>query len=253
MKIPIYVISLERSVARREKIERQLKAFNMPFVIHSAVDGRELDLSQIADRMDDQHIWERGVELQAGEIGCFLSHEKLWQKIVAEKIPYAMILEDDAILSDDFADIVNSVPTINYRWDIVRLSATWSFNVIYSLCSIGQNRSLVRYGGVYGGSTAAYLISFEGAEILCRHCRKIRYAVDIMYDEPWKTRLHFWDVHPPAVCGAVEGSTLLSDVIEVRRNRSRQSLFGRLKKSARKRYVPLIRRLWNIFNPPIKN
>ncbi len=252
MNIPIYVISLTRSVGRREKIAKQFNSLGIPFEIFNAVDGKELDMSQIADRIDDQNVWRRGVELQAGEIGCYLSHESVWQKIVAEKISCAIILEDDAILSDDFSDIFNALPNINYRWEIVRLSASFPSKVLRSV-PLTKKRNLVRYGGIYVCSAAAYLISLRGAETLCHHSRKIQCPVDVMYDEPWKTGLHFWDVHPPAVGHSpAEDSLIWQDVIKARRNRPKRSLWKRLRKLAGKCYVPLVRRLWNIFNPPIK-
>jgi glycosyl transferase family 25 len=56
-----------------------------------AVDGRLLsdsELSRISARSD----------LPVGQIGCYLSHIRLYERIVAEDIPLACILEDDGRL-----------------------------------------------------------------------------------------------------------------------------------------------------------
>ena len=35
-----------------------------------------------------------------GVVGCYLSHYKIWKHIVANKIKYALVLEDDASIKD---------------------------------------------------------------------------------------------------------------------------------------------------------
>lgn len=40
-----------------------------------------------------------GVKLTRGEVGCFKSHVRIWEKIVKERIPEALVFEDDANLN----------------------------------------------------------------------------------------------------------------------------------------------------------
>jgi GR25 family glycosyltransferase involved in LPS biosynthesis len=40
--------------------------------------------------------------LRPGEIGCFLSHRRIWQKMVDESIPQLLILEDDIEMLPNF-------------------------------------------------------------------------------------------------------------------------------------------------------
>ena len=39
-----------------------------------------------------------GRELTPGELGCSLSHIRLWEKMVKENIPEVLILEDDLLI-----------------------------------------------------------------------------------------------------------------------------------------------------------
>ena len=44
-----------------------------------------------------------------GEIGCALSHLKIYQKTVDEDIPYALILEDDTVFDTEFPKYLKEI------------------------------------------------------------------------------------------------------------------------------------------------
>ena len=45
-------------------------------------------------------------KLRVGEIGCALSHLSVYRKMIDRQIQYALVLEDDVVLADNFIDIV---------------------------------------------------------------------------------------------------------------------------------------------------
>ncbi len=47
-----------------------------------------------------------GREMADPEFGCALSHLFVYKKIIDEKIDYTIVLEDDAILGQDFAKMI---------------------------------------------------------------------------------------------------------------------------------------------------
>ena len=49
-----------------------------------------------------------------GEIGCALSHLKIYQKTVDEDIPYALILEDDTLFDTEFPKYLNDLEIFLY-------------------------------------------------------------------------------------------------------------------------------------------
>ncbi len=248
--MPVYVISLQRDLKKRAHISQQLNSLGIPFEIVNAVDGKELDLSQIKERLKDDMLKYRGYELTRGEIGCYLSHYNLWQKIIAEKIPYALILEDDAILADDVGEIINALPNVDWCWDIVRLSATRKRKINRILQSIGKDRFLVRYRSPAEG-TVAYIITLSGAKILQQHCQIINYPIDVLYEQWWKTGIQFFAIHPSPVDFLCDEP---SDVWKEINNAPKISLSFplRIKNYWHKKYNKYFCYLYNIFNPPKK-
>ena len=142
---PIYVISLVRETARRENIKQRLTALGANYEFFNAVDGKALQPSQYTHRMQTRHHFlKEGFEMTSGEIGCFMSHHNLWQKIADGKNEYALVLEDDAVWDNDFADVINQVLTCKWHWEVVLLSEYTSTTAGRVLCNLGDNRQLIR-------------------------------------------------------------------------------------------------------------
>ena len=90
--------------------EDRLKLFRscnpkIDFEVVSAVDGKQVSYIKILELgFDVNHDWIDpllNTPLTKGEVGCFLSHWRIWEKCIArnEKV---LVLEDDARLTDDF-------------------------------------------------------------------------------------------------------------------------------------------------------
>jgi glycosyl transferase family 25 len=89
--IPVFAISLARSPERRAAIDRHLRGLGLDFEHVDAADGRLLSSSEIST------ISARP-DLPPGAIGCYLSHIRLFERIVGQGIPLTCILEDDGRL-----------------------------------------------------------------------------------------------------------------------------------------------------------
>lgn len=85
------VINLDRSVERWKTLKPSLSSLGMQVDRVSAIDGRQLRDAEI------EAIVVAGRTPSRGEIGCFLSHRKTWETIVAQQLGPTLILEDDAI------------------------------------------------------------------------------------------------------------------------------------------------------------
>jgi GR25 family glycosyltransferase involved in LPS biosynthesis len=104
-------------------------------------------------RKDEHHHVEKVHELcqytcPKSTIGCGLSHILLANKLYSDKIPLALVLEDDAypkFFKIDFDEIMNSVPD---DWEIIKLHSG-------GYCDNSFHRGM-------SGSTAAYLINRKG-------------------------------------------------------------------------------------------
>ena len=168
----VYVVSLKDSVDRQKSIITQCEKLDINPIFIEAVNGKSLSESEISQYCNQEKAKQLyGRELLLGEIGCALSHKKIYQKIVDENIPYAVILEDDAIVESDIKRVVSLVIEKNISCDVVLLGHNRGFKnkeVIDSVDSLWWQHSLnkkYRLGRLVKGGlgTYGYMISQKGA------------------------------------------------------------------------------------------
>ena len=234
---PIYCISLSRSTERRKAMRRQLDALGHPYQIVDAVDGATLDISTLNDRLRQDIMRLRcGYDLTPGEIGCFLSHYQTWESLVQDNIPVALILEDDVILRDDFAEVVSELVAEKWRWDIIVLD-TRKYHKGKSIRTAGGERySVIRANRQITGA-CAYLINSRAAKNLVSYCYEIRAPIDHLYGEWWHNGLAFYYLCPRlAEHGGAEDST-----IGFRKAHCDAPLIRRIRASLWRKYDRLLR------------
>lgn len=101
-----YVISLARSSDRRRHIKAQLTRAALPHTIADAVDGRDLDLND--PTLIGRHLVNEPT-FHPGVAGCSLSHLKIYQQVLTDGVPVALVLEDDAILPVDINQLAGEI------------------------------------------------------------------------------------------------------------------------------------------------
>lgn len=96
-----FVINLEHDVARKRFMEEQLVPFAFLDVEYFAgINGKALSEEERAALYDSVRcLKELGRELKPGELGCSLSHARLYKEIADRGLQAALILEDDALIS----------------------------------------------------------------------------------------------------------------------------------------------------------
>ena len=97
-----FVINLDRAVDKRNRISNLCEKLKMDFEIFTAIDGSKLDESFIRSNVYDY----QNCFLTNGEIGCALSHIGVYREIIRRDLPYALIIEDDAILDNRTLDFM---------------------------------------------------------------------------------------------------------------------------------------------------
>lgn len=98
-----YLINLDRNIDRLESAARQLEALGIRYERFPAVDGSALtddDRRRVMARFHARMA--RHNPLTKGELGCALSHAAIWRKMIEERLPVALVFEDDVQLSDEF-------------------------------------------------------------------------------------------------------------------------------------------------------
>lgn len=184
---PIFVISLVRAAERRADISRRLDAAGFAHQIIDGIDGTKPEvLSEVPHVLNDRlHRHTRGRALSGGEIGCYLSHYHLWQKIAAEDISCALIFEDDARWDDDFAETVADIMAAKQTWDMCLLTTDKGKSPFRKLHPVGNNRWL-GYPLKRTMALSGYLIKKEAAANLCACLKVIREPVDIALCRHWE-------------------------------------------------------------------
>ena len=100
LEVPIHVINLDSRPDRWEAIERQLAAQGLTAQRIAALTGQDArDRGyRLCVPAQEQPEWRVG----DGAFGCAASHIEAYRLIAASEAPGALVLEDDAVLVDDF-------------------------------------------------------------------------------------------------------------------------------------------------------
>jgi len=98
-----FLINLKR---RKDRLKKFNETNQIKYEVFEATDGAEIDYKSLKEKwFDTDKDWIDpllNTHLTQGEIGCFLSHYRLWIKCLEINEPI-LILEDDAIISDRFS------------------------------------------------------------------------------------------------------------------------------------------------------
>ena len=118
-----FVINLDRSPDRLQVMQERLAGAGLAWQRVSAVEGAKLDPSACPDVSVPSYRKAHGKELNAAELGCYLSHIKALRAFLAGPGDFALVLEDDADFPPDFKPLLQRLMDTGEQWDIVKLSS----------------------------------------------------------------------------------------------------------------------------------
>ena len=102
-----FLINLDTDTDRLAYMDEQLQSRSIPYRRQSAIHGKTYTPTK--EEYDEYLAVKKGGHaLLPGEIGCALSHAAVISTIVAEEIPYALVLEDDVALPKNFKEIIEA-------------------------------------------------------------------------------------------------------------------------------------------------
>ena len=212
---PIYVINLDRSPERLEAITRQLDRFGLGFHRIQAVDGKLANPTQRALLDEMAYQSKHGKTSLPGELGCYLSHVRALDTFLASDSPFAIILEDDAILKDDFARGIDELLKHANRWDLVKLSGVHSGTPV-SVLKLTQNHVLaVMFSKCTGAS--AYIVNRRTAVAFSQGLLPMTLPYDHEFDKGWKYGIKVRSVSPFLVTHNETATTTIAQTGETNR------------------------------------
>lgn len=200
---PVYVISLTRRRDRRTHMEQLLAERGLSGEFIDAVDGLSLTSAELSRYDRSKALAVYGAEMSPGEIGCCLSHLKVYETMLARGDELALVLEDDIECDVDFAETLRAVVDHSREpWLVLRLQSTKG-SIIAGDCAATagdrvervRGRSVARLrSGVLGG--CGYLIRREGAARLLRYGRRPFMPADQLIDRYWENGIDPYVLRP---------------------------------------------------------
>jgi len=174
--VAIRVISLEGSAQRREAMAARLAALGLAFRFFPAVDGRRLS----PDDKTRDYSPSRSLRLGLGyvsplsdpELGCALSHLAVCRSLLAERLPAALVLEDDAVAGPSLPPVLDALAEAFPADRPAVVLLTWAKN--YYPASRRPLRDGIDLVRMYGASYAAgYFLTRAAAAILAERLHPV--------------------------------------------------------------------------------
>src|SRR5215510_522531 len=197
--ITAFVINLDRSTARLQRITQEFARAGLAFNRFPAIDGCRVP--------EELQPYFEGCTLLPGEIGCYASHLALWH-LVADQGEPALICEDDVLLPDDLGQLLRDLlRTLPHGWDIVRLSSLAKRGVVPIEGRLAGGRHLIQYSRE-PTNAGATLVSPGGAAKLIKP-RWIGRPVDQDVRCPWEFGLQTYGVVPRPIREVPGGDSII--------------------------------------------
>lgn len=186
MMMKTFVVNMRKDTQKRRIIEQQLQSHpDLDFQIWEAVEGGKLSKDAQKSLVSEEFYskYKRNATLPA--IGCALSHISIYKEIIDKGIDYALILEDDAILTltppivglDSYLSTQKAVailltPEVIYKNE----------DMICNLDMSVKNRTCKLYKIHSGLMTSGYIINKSAAKLLYEHLRPVKFMADAWSD-----------------------------------------------------------------------
>ena len=169
-RVKVFVINLARRTDRLAEITAELAPLGIEFERVVAVDGQDFESPHQYQGLLSW-FFNGFCYMLPGMIASSLSHQKVWQKIVDEKMPAAIVLEDDAMVAD-FDPRIFAVDLDEAGLDLLRIEVLDYERHLKAGTLLDREKPLIGrktyhpVGREYG--TCAYLVSYAGAKKLLK-------------------------------------------------------------------------------------
>lgn len=195
--VPVYVINLERSRDRWESVKASAESFGLDVRRVEAVEGARLSGAELADFDEAGFRRNHGKIVMPAEIGCYFSHIRALSIIAAAPEPFAVIIEDDVLFTPEYLPFVEKATRLA-GWDVVKLvnHRTAAFRAFRD---VGGNFSIGRCLHGPLGSSAAYIVTREGAAKLLAAVRPMRVPYDVALERGWAGGYEIFTADRPVV------------------------------------------------------
>ncbi|KAK6746050.1 hypothetical protein RB195_012271 [Necator americanus] len=162
----IYMINLNRRPERRAKMEKIFQILGVDATHWEATDGQDLPDNFVYELLPGYLDPFHNRPMKAGEIGCFLSHYRIWQDVVRLGLSRVIVFEDDLRFADDglerIREVLEDLDGSKMEWDLIYLGRKKQADQEELWVPLHRHLSTVGYS--YW--TLGYILSNEGAHRL---------------------------------------------------------------------------------------
>jgi GR25 family glycosyltransferase involved in LPS biosynthesis len=183
--LPVYVISLKSATDRQAQAAAHLGALNIQYELCEAVRGDALEPQR------RQQINPAG-NMSPAQIGCYVSHIQIYERMVQEGTTVALILEDDAVLHPLVSGLVHGgCQTLDFDYCFLGCDDSGDSGYVYFDSS--KATTLTSRLHAYPISSGpfclhAYLITLDGARKRLQCAYPARSAIDHYHYLPYQPR-----------------------------------------------------------------
>lgn len=230
-----YVLTIETPLGmRRESISRELTGVSFPWEFVEGIRKDDPSLASLYSPFRNLLYSKRSIA--PAEIACYASHRAIWRRIVEGSEPYAIVFEDDAMITDRPRFERALIDITRSDFDFVKFADLRPKRVVKQ-SAVGETK-LVSHKMLSSG-TLCYLISQKACRKLLQRSTVFR-AVDEDISHAWEFGINVWSVSPNPLAEA--SIAIASSSIDQDRNSSSKniirSLYGELLQ-AKKRFHTL--------------
>lgn len=175
----VYYINLDKSIERRNFMENQFTELNIPLTRMPAVYGKELPQEFLKKAKSQFNIFTHFPNLNDGEIGLTKTYFDLWKIITKQKEDYAIVLEDDALLTDDFFPDLNKLLQSITVHDFLDISGRKGFFKLNS-------NNFISTFTISSLQTTGQIIGKKAAETLSNNLSTYYSPIDVLKQDVFK-------------------------------------------------------------------
>lgn len=190
-----WVINLDKDRERLQRITQQLAPTGLAWTRISAVYGRDLPEPERLRLLDSaSYRRKHGMEPALGELGCYLSHVAVMRALLDSPHRFALVLEDDVLLTPALVPVLQGLLAHAGRWDMVKLSQVHSGTPQPVLDLAPGHRLAVMLSRCTGSS--AYIVNRRAAQAYVDGLLPMSLPYDHVFDQGWTFGLQVRMVTP---------------------------------------------------------
>lgn len=183
-----YIISLKRSVERRDYIKKHVENLELNFEIVDAVDGSTFSQENLIEFCDMDAVSMNRHWLSNGAIACSLSHLKVYERFLKSDDRSCFIVEDDVILPLNIKNILADIANEVLEDEVILLYYTSFYKCLFSIrnaVKVDSAQLLYPMDVTHPITAAAYVVGKQAARQLANSILPVKVSADC-----WS---HFYD------------------------------------------------------------